>query len=137
MLHVLVSNKRERQQFEHASGPIEFGRGPRRDTAPRCVIQDDLYVSKDHVRVEELAGNLVRIANLSQRNPIWLGDNTSISPGVGRELPLPAKLTIGETSIFVEPMTLDPIEDESLATIAKPGRKGPGARHPVWLTDTL
>ena len=76
MLRFLISNKRERQHFEHLAGPIEFGRGPERDGLPRCVIQDG-YVSKDHVRVEELPGSQLRIENLSARNPIWQRSGTS------------------------------------------------------------
>src|SRR5438132_2239391 len=120
MLQFHVSNKREQQQFEPAAGPIEFGRGPRRDQAPRCVIHDDLYVSKDHVRVEELPGSQLRIENLSARNPIWLGDNSTIAPGDHRELTLPARLTVGETVIAIDPAADDHVKPDSLATIAKP-----------------
>jgi adenylate cyclase len=122
MVQFQVSNKHGRQQFEHVSGPIEFGRGPRRDTAPRCVIQNDLYVSKDHVRVEELPNGLIRISNLSQRNPIWLGDNTTVAPGQERELALPIRLTVGETAIGIDAVAPDPVDREALATIAKPIR---------------
>ena len=89
MLLFQVSNKCTRQQFEHAAGPIEFGRGPKREPTPRCVIQDDLYVSKDHVRIEESANGKVQIENLSARNPIWLADNTSLTPGSKSLLDLP------------------------------------------------
>src|SRR5207253_25677 len=64
MLQIHVSNARERQQFEHPMGPLEFGRGPKRDATPRCVIQDDLYVSKDHVRIEEMAASRIRFETL-------------------------------------------------------------------------
>jgi adenylate cyclase len=123
MLQFQITNKNGRQQFEHGSGPIEFGRGPRREAVPRCVIQDDPYVSKDHVRVEELPGNQVRITNLSQRNPIWLADTTTLAPSVAQDLLLPIRLTVGETTIAVDPMTgPDPVNGEALATIAKPIR---------------
>src|SRR5437588_8234612 len=122
MLQIHVSNMRERQQFEHPGGPIEFGRGPKRDTIPRCTIQDDLYVSKDHVRVEELPDGHIRIENLSQRNPIWLADNTTIAPGSRRDITLPGRLTVGETVIAIDPALDDPVKPESLATIAKPVR---------------
>ena len=69
MLRFRVWNKLERQEIEHLSGPIEFGRGGARHNVPRCVIQD-LYVSKDHIRVLELEDGRVRIENLSQRNSI-------------------------------------------------------------------
>jgi len=122
MLQIHVSNARERQQFEHAMGPLEFGRGPKRDATPRCVIQDDLYVSKDHVRIEEMAASRIRIENLSQRNPIWLADSTTIAPAGNRDVILPARLTVGETVIAVDAGPEDPVKAESLATIAKPVR---------------
>src|SRR5438132_10633038 len=122
MLQIHVSNARERQQFEHAMGPLEFGRGPKREPTPRCVIQDDLYVSKDHVRIEELPGSRTRIENLSQRNPIWLADSTTIAPTSCRDVILPARLTVGETVIAIDAGPEDPVKAESLATIAKPVR---------------
>src|SRR5262249_28826905 len=81
MLLFHISNKRERQQLEHSTGPIEFGRGPRTPDGPkRYVIRDDLCVSRDHVRVEEVQPGKVRIDNLSVRNPILVIGNGSIAP---------------------------------------------------------
>jgi adenylate cyclase len=123
MLQLQVSNQRGRQQFDHAAGPLEFGRGPQRESVARCVIQDDLYVSKDHLRAEELPGNRVRLTNLSQRNPVWLGDDTTLAPGTSREMLLPVRLTVGETAVSIEVgQPEDHIESESLATIARPIR---------------
>ncbi|MGH9676583.1 MAG: adenylate/guanylate cyclase domain-containing protein, partial [Candidatus Acidiferrum sp.] len=67
MLRIAITNKREHQEFDHPSGPLEFGRGAQRSNIPRCVIQD-LYVSKDHVRIDEILGGRLRVENLSQRN---------------------------------------------------------------------
>ena len=78
MLRLRVCNKLERQEIEHLSGPLEFGRGPARDDIPRCILKD-LYVSKDHIRVLELEDGQVRIENLSQRNSIHLDDHTVIA----------------------------------------------------------
>jgi adenylate cyclase len=118
MLRFQVSNKRERHEFEHAAGSIEFGRGGQRNNIPRCVIQD-LYVSKDHVHVLELDQGRVRVENLSQRNSIRLADNSLIPTGTSRELPTPAHLTVGETFIHIEH-----VRDEvgPMATIAAPVR---------------
>jgi adenylate cyclase len=121
MLLFQVSNKCTRQQFEHPEGPIEFGRGPRRDSTPRCVIQEDLYVSKDHVRIEESASGKVQIENLSGRNPIWLADNTSLAPGSKSALDLPIRLTVGETLIDISQAGQQSSYD-ALATIQKPVR---------------
>src|SRR6266404_2531099 len=121
MLLFQISNKCTRQQFEHGTGPIEFGRGPKREPTPRCVIQDDLYVSKDHVRIEESTGGKVQIENLSSRNPIWLADNTSLTPGSKSSLELPVRLTVGETLIDIS-AAARPATYDALATIQKPIR---------------
>ncbi|CAN5426712.1 hypothetical protein BH10PLA2_BH10PLA2_27510 [soil metagenome] len=121
MLLFQVSNKCTRQQFEHANGPIEFGRGPRREPMARCVIQEDLYVSKDHLRIEESSNGKIQIENLSSRNPIWLADNTSLPPGSKSSLELPIRLTVGETLIDVS-ATGQQSSYDALATIQKPVR---------------
>src|SRR5262249_583064 len=99
MLRFHVGNKRERQHFQHLSGPIEFGRGPAPEGEPRItrIIVQDPFVSKDHVRVEELSTGQVRVLNLSKRNSIRLADNSMIATGVSRDLPPPVRLTVGET----------------------------------------
>jgi adenylate cyclase len=101
MLLCRVWNKLERQEIEHLSGPLEFGRGAPRDNVPRCVLQD-LYVSKDHIRVAELEDGRVRIENLSQRNSIRLENNQIIATGAGQDLMPPVHLTVGETTIEIE-----------------------------------
>jgi adenylate cyclase len=118
MLRFLIYNKQERKQIEHPSGPIEFGRGGPRHNTPRCVIQD-LYVSKDHIRVQELDNGRVRIENLSQRNSIRLSDSTAVATGASRELPLPVHLTVGETTVEIEHPESDSGE-RLLQTIASP-----------------
>src|SRR4051794_6507233 len=120
MLLFQISNKCTRQQFEHGDGPIEFGRGPKREPTPRCSILDDPYVSKDHVRIEESADK-VQIENLSTRNPIWLADNTSLTPGSKSSLELPVRLTVGETLIDIS-AAARPATYDALATIQKPIR---------------
>lgn len=130
MLSVSVNNKGTRQHFEHHGGPIEFGRGPRREPTPRCVIQEDLYVSKDHVRVEEAGPEKVSVENLSSRNPIWLADNTSLLPGNKSVFSLPVRLTVGETFIDICPVS-KPSSNESLATIQRPVRSGDSVAKPL------
>ena len=86
MLRVQVTNKSERKQFEHADGPLEFGRGPRRATA-RCVLEDP-FVSGDQLRVSETTNGKIQLDNLSGRNPVTLGEKTSIAPGAVLEGPI-------------------------------------------------
>jgi adenylate cyclase len=118
MLRFRVWNKLETQVIEHASGPIEFGRGPARDDVPRCILKD-LYVSKDHIRVLELADGRVRIENLSQRNSIRLDDHSVIPIGTSREVAPPVHLTVGETTVDIEPNQPES-EERLLQTIASP-----------------
>jgi adenylate cyclase len=119
MLQVQVSNRRETQRFDHPAGPIEFGRGPRTNAIPRCVIQD-LSVSRTHMRLEELPGGQVRVDNLSEKSPIRLGDGTTVEPLTSRQSPLPLRLTLGETLVEVEGS--EDVNRNDLATLAQPAR---------------
>jgi adenylate cyclase len=123
MLRFVIANKQERREIEHASGPIEFGRGPARDDTPRCVVQDP-FMSRDHVHVQEVDRGRIHVGNLSQRNAIRLPDGGAIATGASRDLPTPARLLVGETVIDVEGVD-DPAANAALATIATPVR-GPG-----------
>jgi adenylate cyclase len=120
MLRFLITNKRERQHFEHLAGPIEFGRGPERENIARCVIQDG-YVSKDHVRVEEQPDGRLKIDNLSARNSIRLPDNSTIDVGKTSIVKPPVHLTVGETRIEIE-AAVDPVANAPLETIGAPMR---------------
>jgi signal transduction histidine kinase len=120
MLRFIVINERERQQMEHEAGPIEFGRGPKRE-AVRCTIQDP-YVSKDHVRIEELPSGQIRVENLSTKQPIVLPGNQTIPPGGRRDLALPNRLNVGDTSIDVEALSSDSVQRDTLQTVAAPAK---------------
>jgi signal transduction histidine kinase len=120
MLRFTVSNARERQQLEHGSGPIEFGRGPRRNNVSRCTIQD-AYVSKDHVRIEEVPSGELRLENLSAKQPIVLASG-QIAPGNWAMVRPPLRLGVGDSFIDVELAIPDEIEPESLKTVVQPLR---------------
>jgi adenylate cyclase len=120
MLRFQLSNKWEHQQFEHAGGPLELGRGPKRGTVARCVIQDP-YVSRDHVKIAECGQGLVRVENLSERNPVWLGDTSTLAPREARDCPLPLRLSLGETVVEVEADGGGAVPP-SLETISQPVR---------------
>ncbi len=108
MLRFHVVNKRECQSIDHAAGPIEFGRGPKTNGVARCVIQD-LSVSRNHVRVEELPSGCVRVQNLSEKNTVGVGDSGTLAPADFLELPPPLHLVLGETTVDV---SMPPAEDE-------------------------
>jgi len=101
MIRIQLNSPLQRLQFEHAGGPIEFGRGRQR-TARRCVVSDP-YVSGDQLAVEELSENRVRLANLSGRTAVRIRDGADLAAGETRELGLPVTLAIGKTSIEILP----------------------------------
>jgi signal transduction histidine kinase len=120
MLRFHVHNSRERLELEHGSGPIEFGRGPKRGAVARCVVQDG-YVSKDHARVEEMPAGEIRVENLSTKQPIVVAEG-GIPPGGWAVLHAPIRLGIGDTLIDIEPGIPEPPTDEDLKTVCQPLR---------------
>ena len=101
MIEFLLSGRFE-DEFQHRIGPIEFGSGPPRDGVARRVL-DDPRVEPDHMKVEELANNRVRVENLATSTPIPFLDGTALEPGSRREFDLPVLLDLGSTRIDIEP----------------------------------
>src|SRR3954464_11503409 len=100
MLRILVANKAGRRNFEHESGPLELGRGPRRDS-PRLEL-DDPAVSNNQLAVEEVDGGKVRLENLSTRVEARLADGSALAAGAVRVSYLPGGITAGSTLIEIE-----------------------------------
>ncbi len=88
------------QQFEHKSGPLEFGRGEQRD-ARRCRIGDPT-VAEDHLRIEQHGLDGIVAVNLSTEKRVQPSRGEPISPGQSRELKLPVDLSIGQTHLRIE-----------------------------------
>jgi signal transduction histidine kinase len=124
MIRLSVSNAQERYHLEHAAGPIELGRIPKAGDVARCVIQDP-YVSKDHARLQELPGDFLHIDNLSTKLPITLGRGAAIPPGGSGDVPLPARLVLGESLVEVEGETADTIPPTLLEAVRRPPRASP------------
>jgi adenylate cyclase len=129
MLRFRVTTKSVSQEFEHTSGPIEFGRGPKQTDVARHVVPDQ-SVSRDHLRVEELPRGGVRLVNLSQKQPIRLADNQLIRPGEQSEVSVPVWLAVGDSAVEIEAGDSDGISRNLLETIAPPARGGRPARAP-------
>jgi adenylate cyclase len=100
---VRISNEKQKNVFEHA-GVLEFGRAPKQEPA-RCQL-DDLYVSRDHLRVEELPNGYVRLENLSISRPVFLADDSLIPIGGTRSLALPVRITLGKTQVELDPISV-------------------------------
>lgn len=121
MLYCFVNTNNEMLQMQHKSGPLEFGRGPKRNNVARCVVQDP-YVSKDHVRVCETTPGNIHILNLSGKQPIWLSEQDTIAPGQEREIELPIRIGIGDSFVEIDHLGEDSVHKEFLETIHRPVR---------------
>ncbi len=78
----------------------------------------EMSVSRQHVLLEPLAGDRVRVGNLSAKNIIRMRDGTSVIAGDSRELFAPCQLSLGERELYevhVEPLASDAQEFHSLA----------------------
>lgn len=104
MLHFTINYDGQTVEVEHSKGPFEFGRGPQRDDIPR-YITNDLYVSGNHVRVEQTDQSKIRILNLSQRNSIRLDNGECVNIGSAVQVLLPVTFCFGETSVKTEAMS--------------------------------
>jgi adenylate cyclase len=100
MLKVVLINKWQHLNSVHAAGPLEFGRGDRRQ-AERVVIVNDAFVSRDQMRIEGLPNGRLRIENLSATNTVRLEDGTKVDRGAPLEIGLPVRITIGNTVVEI------------------------------------
>ena len=98
-LRIQVVSEFQRNDFEHRSGPLEFGRGTEREM-PRRLL-DDPTVSRDQLRVEELPGNRVRLENLSTRIIVAIAGHGAVAVGDVREFTLPISLQVGKSRIAI------------------------------------
>lgn len=133
MLSIRVSNQRQNARFEHGAGPLEFGRGPKRD-ARRYVI-DDGFVSRDHMIVQEVAEGRLRVTNLSQRQAIDLADKGRVPTGGSFEVRLPVRLPIGNTVVEVNVVVEEPFDRRNYQTIVKPVPPSTPRRRAPTLRD--
>jgi adenylate cyclase len=118
MLVISITNDKQTKQVEHESGPIEFGRGLQREV-PRLVIED-VHVSRDQLRVEELPGSRVRLENLSNKIPITLPDGSTVPMGGSREFDLPVRVFAGQTWFDIAAPGTEKVTPDSLLTCAGP-----------------
>jgi adenylate cyclase len=113
-----LANERQKKQYQHRDGPMEFGRLQQGQCA-RIVVEDP-YTSRDQLRVEELPNGNVRLTNLG--SPITLPDGSQLAASSNKELTPPLRVVFGRSTLDVG---LIPNEDadsvsSSLRTIGKP-----------------
>jgi adenylate cyclase len=120
MLCIRLTNDKQQHQLEHAEGPIEFGRGRPTPGGPRRFQVEDNFMSRDQLRLQEVAEGSVRVENLSTKISVVLPDGSTIPPGGHRDLYPPLSLTAGRTLLEVESGGSDSFDKESLMTIAQP-----------------
>ena len=131
MLTLTVANQLETQQLTHGAGPLEVGRGPARTGTARVVVRD-AFVSRDHIRIEELSGRKVRVVNLSTKAPVTVDNHAVLAPSGECEYLLPVRLAVGETVVDVDTAEAESLSVNALRTIAAPAREAaPSGIHPA------
>ncbi len=118
MLLFTVANERQRKQYQHREGAIEFGR-LQQGVCARIVVEDP-YTSRDQARIEEVPGGQIKISNLG--SAITLPDGTQLPAGNTRQFVPPIRIIFGRTTLDIG---LIPNEDadgmrSSLHTLSKP-----------------
>jgi signal transduction histidine kinase len=86
------------------------------------MVQDG-FVSRDHLKVEELPNAVVRVENLSARTPVAVDNQSLLTPGQSCDCPLPVRLGVGETVIDVEWVRPDEESSQRFLTVAAPVRE--------------
>ncbi len=107
------------QQLEHASGPLEIGRGPKLGETTRCQVADP-YVSKNHVRIEALNNMLIQVVNLSAKQPIDFALFAPLAPGEQGTYVMPLQFRIGQTDVQIDQPPEDDGAVDMLETVAPP-----------------
>jgi adenylate cyclase len=121
---------RQRPVFSDSlSEPIEFGRQekeqdplfvklPCTSSAAGCRVfiarLQETNVSRGQLRIEPLAGDRIRVTNLSSKNPIMVRDSFPIAPQSSCELAAPVLLSFADKSIRVELHGSEAAEFQSL-----------------------
>jgi signal transduction histidine kinase len=125
MLTLTITNKLETQQLTHNAGPLEIGRGPARTGTARVVVKD-AFVSRDHIRIEEVPGRKARVVNLSTKASVTVDGHAVLNPGADCDYLLPVRLAVGETVVDVDCGEAEPLSVNALRTIAAPRGAGGG-----------
>jgi adenylate cyclase len=118
LLLFTLSNERQKKQFQHREGPIEFGRLQQGHCA-RIVVEDP-YTSRDQMRIEELPDGGVQIQNLG--SPLTLPDGTQLNVGGAKRFTPPVRVVFGRSTLDIGLIPNDDSDKvrSSLQTISKP-----------------
>jgi adenylate cyclase len=123
-----VANERQRKQYQHREGPIEFGRLQQGQCA-RIVVEDP-YTSRDQVRIEEMPGGNVKIHNLG--SAVTLPDSSQLAAGSSRQFVPPLRIIFGRTTLDIGLIPNDDVDSarSSLHTLSKPVASDSGITKP-------
>ena len=97
MIQITISSPQLSMEFDHDSGPLEFGRGPQRDV-PRQVLPDP-YVSRDQLVIEAVDDSRLRLQNLSEHVAVQIVNDRPLAMRSTRVVDLPVTLRVGQTEL--------------------------------------
>ena len=100
IMNIFISNHRQKVDFEHQDGPVEFGRNERK--ASNYYRIDDQSVSGEQFRAEMLPEGQLHVENLSRKVDIRFADGTRLLAGSSCDKGLPCRLLVGESLVHFE-----------------------------------
>jgi adenylate cyclase len=92
-----------------------------------------MFVSRDHLELEELPSGRIRVRNLSRTKDVKLSDGSSLLVGGYRELALPLGLAVGDTTITVGLTATEPFDKTTFQTLHEQVRDARGQPTPLLL----
>jgi adenylate cyclase len=119
-----LANERQKKQYQHRDGPMEFGR-LQQGTNARIVVEDP-YTSRDQIRVEETPDGNVRIHNMG--SPVTLPDGSQLTVGNSKQFTPPLRVVFGRSTLDIGLIPNDDASEprSSLHSLTKPVAAGSG-----------
>ena len=114
------------------SGAIELGRQKEDEAGPFSVLRvdgwqrlivagkNDKRVSRQHIRLELVDDERLRVANISSKSSIRIDDDERIEAGEQRLLTMPARIMFGEISMTVLLQRDDDLHGQSFSFVGLP-----------------
>ncbi len=98
MFQITINNEKQQTRFDYDGGTLRMGRNA--PDGAGFVTIDDPFVSRQHIQVELVGDDKLRIENTGQ-NHITLINGKHITRGESRDLVPPIRLTIGKSVIEI------------------------------------
>ena len=123
MLRLVITTENRLSELEHGNGPLHLGRRPTPEPGVASHTINDPYVSSNQLLIKPLDDDQIALVNLSRHVPVELSDGRVLAIGERVDVPIPAQLIIGKTTIDVDSTAAGMTDVESMQTVAAPVRR--------------